>query len=279
MTVSSTTVAYRDDLMRRRAADLDESRLSKAFTASPWLAPAFLVTALTLAGALSFMFGYLVEQPSVRIDTSGFIITAGLFVGALAIERMTELLIAPWVGDIHGKAGRTVVIGSVTAVLGVITAGSLGLYLLEILTSGTIHTGPNTDNDLIRSIDILVTGMAIAGGTKPLHDLLSSLEKRTKKAKDDSAENSADIARITLPPVAETTGSTKGVEGTTITPTPYRQLVTVTESAESSASAPALGKRIDAITAGVSGDHCNASASFCDGVIHPRVFLGLELSE
>lgn len=34
-----------------------------------------------------------------------------------------------------------------------------------------------------------------------------------------------------------------------------------------------------AITAAVSGDHRNASASFCDGVIHPSVCLGLELSE
>ncbi len=29
----------------------------------------------------------------------------------------------------------------------------------------------------------------------------------------------------------------------------------------------------------VSGGHCNASASFCDGAIHPSVCLGLELSE
>ncbi len=205
-----------------RDARLDEGWLSKRFATKPKFAPRVLIAALTLTVAISFGFGFWWPQEPLQISTSGFIVTAGLFVGALAIERLTELLIAPWVGDVVGKASRTVLIGSIAAVLGAIVAGSMGLYLLEILTDEAIHTTPNgvtptVDESLIRSIDILVTAMAIAGGTKPLHDLLSSLEKRTAKAKEGVSEEAADTA------------NPEGVDPATAGPTtaPYRLVVTL----------------------------------------------------
>ena len=75
--------------LRPRAPELDQSALSTAFEKVPWLAAAFLTGALILAAVQSLVFGYLVEQPPIPVDTSTYIVTAGLFIGALAIERMT----------------------------------------------------------------------------------------------------------------------------------------------------------------------------------------------
>jgi hypothetical protein len=225
---------------RPRDPELDESRVSLAFKSKPWLAPATMGVAMFVAVGLSLLFGYVWDQKPLPIDASGFIVTAGLFVAALAIERLTELLVAPWVGNIGGKASRTVVIGTVAAVLGVIVTGSLGLYLLEILTGGidVIHTGIDeagnqVDKPFVRSIDIFVTAMAIAGGTKPLHDLLTSLEKGTTKAKDDVADDAPDV-------VDDPTGS------------PYRLEITLTEPVANSSDGAVRQSRFDEVKKDIS---------------------------
>ncbi len=181
-----------------RTGSREDSPVTRAIMRWPPLAPWIAASSVILTVVLSLVFGW-AARPALVIDTSGFVVVAGLFVGALAIERLTELLIAPWVGALPHKTARSIVIGSVASVFGVLVAGGLGLYLLEIFTSEVLHTPAElaaaegrTSTWLIRSLDVFVTGMAIAGGTKPLHDLISGLEVRAFVAKENSDVDAAD---------------------------------------------------------------------------------------
>lgn len=190
-----------------RVAPRHETTLSRKLDQRVNLAPRIAAGAFILSIVCSVYFGLVAERDSLPIDTTGFTVAAGLFVGALAIERLTELLIAPWVGSLERKTTRNIFIGSVASLLGVLVAGGLGLYLLEILSGPvvTLHTPGNVATSQgrghigwIRTLDVFVTGMAIAGGTKPLHDLISGLEKRTQRAKETASDTTVDAVPVAL---------------------------------------------------------------------------------
>jgi hypothetical protein len=65
-------------------------------------------------------------------------------------------------------------------------SAALGLYLLHAvgLPEGSWRGGPFSAQGLRRWVDLLVTGLAVGGGTKPLHDLISNLQA-SKEAKKD----------------------------------------------------------------------------------------------
>lgn len=67
----------------------------------------------------------------------------------------------------------------IATVIALLLCGWLGLRLLHAigLTEAPVF------------IDLLVTGLAIGGGTKPLHDLISNIQK-TKEQKEDPQETS-----------------------------------------------------------------------------------------
>jgi hypothetical protein len=79
---------------------------------------------------------------------------------------------------------RMMVLWGLASALGFLISAYLGLYLLDSVTAdpteGEAATAPK------RWLDILVTGLAIGGGTKPLHDLITKIEK--SKEKDEQAE-------------------------------------------------------------------------------------------
>lgn len=190
-----------------RVAPRHETTLSRKLDQRVNLAPRIAAGAFVLSIVCSVYFGLVAERDSLPVDTTGFTVAAGLFVGALAIERLTELLIAPWVGSLERKTTRNIFIGSVASLLGVLVAGGLGLHLLEILSGPdvTLHTPAAMARSQdrghigwIRTLDVFVTGMAIAGGTKPLHDLISGLEKRTQRAKENASDTTVDAVPAAL---------------------------------------------------------------------------------
>jgi hypothetical protein len=78
------------------------------------------------------------------------------------------------------RANATVVTFGVASLLAMLGAGLLEALLLE--TVGVEGLGANGAN--VVWIDILVTGLAVGAGTKPLHDLISNI-KESKEDKQD----------------------------------------------------------------------------------------------
>lgn len=70
---------------------------------------------------------------------------------------------------------RAMLLWAAATALGFWVSAVQGVYLLALV----LETGP------ARDLDILVTGLAIGGGTKPLHDLISKLQKSS--AQDSAA--------------------------------------------------------------------------------------------
>jgi hypothetical protein len=61
----------------------------------------------------------------------------------------------------------------VTIALGCLVAGITGFRLLDLLAgkAGSDFRG----DDWYRTVNVFVTGLALSGGTKPLHDLLTRI--------------------------------------------------------------------------------------------------------
>ena len=72
------------------------------------------------------------------------------------------------------RKNRALLGWGIASALGTVVCGAIGLRLL-LLTGVAVN----------RYVDVIVTGLAIGSGTKPLHDLISNIEK-TKDAKADS---------------------------------------------------------------------------------------------
>jgi hypothetical protein len=93
------------------------------------------------------------------------------------------------------RADKTIAYWALASILGVLFSATLGLYLLHTvglssdgLSSNGSWTGSTWSPSGIRHmLDILVTGLALGGGTKPLHDLISNLQT-TKNIKKDPGQ-------------------------------------------------------------------------------------------
>jgi hypothetical protein len=77
----------------------------------------------------------------------------------------------------QNRRNSAVFVWGIASFLGIVVSGWIGLALLH---SVGIHGAP-------RVLDIIVTGLAIGGGSKPLHDFISNLQA-SKDAKKDPAE-------------------------------------------------------------------------------------------
>lgn len=96
-----------------------------------------------------------------------FVLFAGFYVVAQAVERVLEFVLPPGEGSAQAKADRVVVVGGLATVLGIALSLALGLYFLRAVQIQTPATW----------LDVLITGLVIGGGTKPLHDLITRIEK------------------------------------------------------------------------------------------------------
>lgn len=106
------------------------------------------------------------EDQGAFTPKDGFVLLTGFYIAAQAIERVLELL-PGGSGTKQAKANRAVIFGALGFVLAVLIAEWLGLYLVTAVGVGSV--------DL--SLDVIITALAIGGGTKPLHDGIKRIEK------------------------------------------------------------------------------------------------------
>jgi hypothetical protein len=92
------------------------------------------------------------------------------------------------------RADKAVAYWALASVLGLLVSATLGLYLLHIVglrgdglaADGSWAGGILSAAGIRHLLDLLVTGLAIGGGTKPLHDLISNLQAAKDNKKDPS---------------------------------------------------------------------------------------------
>jgi hypothetical protein len=74
---------------------------------------------------------------------------------------------------------RAVIAWAMASVFALVACGLLGLGLIEAVAD---VTGSSDDVAWFRRADVVLTGLAVGAGTKPLHDLISRLEKAKQNA-------------------------------------------------------------------------------------------------
>ncbi len=117
--------------------------------------------------AVGVVVAWLMKEKDVGFKPGeGFVLFAGFYVAAQSIERLLELL-PVGVGSKQSKANRAVVFPALGFVLGVVMAEWIGLFYLQAVGITGIS----------KTWDILITALAIGGGTKPRHDGIKLLEK------------------------------------------------------------------------------------------------------
>jgi hypothetical protein len=92
------------------------------------------------------------------------------------------------------RADKAVAYWALASVLGLLVSATLGLYLLHVVglrgdgmaADGTWAGGILSAAGIRHMLDILVTGLAIGGGSKPLHDLIGNLQAAKDNKKDPS---------------------------------------------------------------------------------------------
>lgn len=119
---------------------------------------------LVVVGVLVAVVMKETKPPFAAAD--GFVLLTGFYVAAQAIERLLELLPSGR-GSKQAKANRAVIFPSIGFVIAVVAAESVGLYYMQALGAA----------DVSRDLDVIVTALAIGGGTKPLHDGIKRIEK------------------------------------------------------------------------------------------------------
>jgi hypothetical protein len=130
-----------------------------------------------------------------KVDLANFALFAAFIVVAGAIERFVEPLTAvvpPYGKSDADKADRALLTYSIALIVGIAVSSAFGLYFLEAIgvkigtqigTGDTAHLILTTTGDkFLRGLDIFITALIITGGTKQLHDIISSIEKQKETA-------------------------------------------------------------------------------------------------
>jgi hypothetical protein len=99
----------------------------------------------------------------------------------------------------HAQANRAVLMWATAAVLAMLACASLGIFLLRsvetpgavkgstasapVRSSNAAPSAPSPAKNPNRLLDLLVTGLVVGAGTKPLHDLISQVQTTSGKSK------------------------------------------------------------------------------------------------
>lgn len=78
------------------------------------------------------------------------------------------------------RKNKAVIAWGIASLLGMVLCGSLGVFILSAAGFAGVPEWA----------DILISGLAVGSGTKPLHDLISNIQK-SKEQKDDPPEKKA----------------------------------------------------------------------------------------
>jgi|GEM_PF-2824699 len=81
------------------------------------------------------------------------------------------------------RSERGVILWCIATSISVLVTAALGLGLIAAISKA----GTFPDKDWLHALDIILTGAAIGAGTKPLHDLISRIEK-SKDAADPATK-------------------------------------------------------------------------------------------
>jgi hypothetical protein len=166
--------------------------LTNAESASPGVKIAALVVllgglvyCLVVAGRLGFSHNAPFQTAANFALFAAFIVVAG------AIERFIEPLNAilpPFGTTPQAKGDKALIAASVALLCGIAISSAFGLYFLETMgvkIGAQVGTGidahwvfTSTGDKWLRGLDIFLTALLITGGTKPLHDMISSIEKK-----------------------------------------------------------------------------------------------------
>ena len=91
------------------------------------------------------------------------------------------------------RADKVVAYWALATGIGLLLSATLGLYLMHViglqsdgLSADGTWAGTLNAAGIRHALDILVTGLAIGGGTKPLHDLISNLQAAKDNRKNPS---------------------------------------------------------------------------------------------
>jgi hypothetical protein len=111
---------------------------------------------------------------------------------AAATRVATELVAVAQAELNQRRADKAIVYWAFASILGILLSGLLGLYLLHIIglkgdgidDRGAWTAAGWTWASTRHLLDLLVTGLAIGGGTKPLHDLIGNLQEAKNDKKD-----------------------------------------------------------------------------------------------
>lgn len=171
-------------------ADEGDKGLPDPTTAAKCVLAGLLAAAVVLAIVANAAKWTATPFRPAKEQTAEFALFAGFYVAAQVIERLMELVTSflPWPGwkapkaplerlnngaektvtASYLKADRATVALGVATILGVMASFLFGLYFLRSVGISASHT-----------VDVAVTGMTIGAGTKPLHDLISSLQNKS----------------------------------------------------------------------------------------------------
>lgn len=132
--------------------------------------------ALTLGlFAVGLLLAWLIPETKPPFAAKeGFTLFAGFYVGAQAIERVLEIVLPAGGQTKQAKTNRALLFPAIAFVIAIIAAEYLGLYYLKAV--GVQAPG---------TLDIIITALAIAGGTKPLHDFIKQIEKAKEPPSGD----------------------------------------------------------------------------------------------
>jgi hypothetical protein len=160
---------------------------------------------------------YVLTDPDLHLDLENFAVFAPIYAAAQAIERLLEPIAARYKPSAEQKEAvkaakeqkltatneaelqtaaqaeqvasdalrkrrseRALLYFALASSLSLILTGGLGLGLLNAMAT-------DAPEEYLRAIDVVLTGLVIAAGTKPLHDLVTRLEK-AKENSDSSAQ-------------------------------------------------------------------------------------------
>jgi hypothetical protein len=175
----------------------------------------FVVWAIVIVGvgSVGAWLTFKAAKPDFFAPKSDYSVFAGLFIAALALERLLEPF-SKWLppdtdllkaqldrlvaqaerskkkSDLvaaadkqaeldRARGSRAVLLWATASVLAMFGAALLGLFLLRsVVAVDAAHPGPN------RFLDLFITGLAVGAGTKPLHELTSSLTVAKENSTD-----------------------------------------------------------------------------------------------
>jgi hypothetical protein len=123
---------------------------------------------------------------------------APIFAAGLGIQQLGELL-SPLLDKISADY-KKIVLGLISLTLGLVLAFTAKLHILQLLG---VMPAPSLD-----TVDALVTGLIISGGTEGINSILKFLKYKKEDVKNEAAAklpDSAGVARVATGPVSMAT--------------------------------------------------------------------------